>query len=316
MSSRNFKLLLLLSALILFVACNGGGGGGDDDSDDGDNNSSGGDVSAESDGGGLATRCGVIVENSVRNPVDSGRGVQVSLVSVLDSNAVIVTDGSSQFLVKLQGVGGTTGFHNTAAISLFNELAPEGLFYFSAGDCTGTVIGGQVGVVGQIVTASGKSFTEELIAHKYAGVVETTGTCGEDALSACYTSVSVSNEHHVYGPAEVCTTAPASVRYRPSDTDCGGNASVVMSGEFKGAFSVQLRYPDGTDRIIESCESANCTPLKVQNYINTESLKVACFGAPGNSVALNDVNHVSIKREADDHEPPRFCIPDPSVAIN
>jgi len=311
---RDLKFLFLFSSLFVLAACGGGGGGGGDDS--GNNNNSGNsDVDAQSDGGGLTTRCGVIVDGSLRNPIDSGRGEPVSLVSVLDSNAVIVSDGSSQMLVKLQGVEGTIGFTNTAAQSLFAELSAEQLYFFSAG-CTGAVIGGQTATVGQIVTASGKSFTEELIARKYAGVIETAGSCGEDALSACYTNVSVTNEHHVYGPAEQCEPAPASVRYRPSDADCGGMASLVMSGEFQGAFSVQLRYPDGTDRIIESCESAYCTPLKVQQYLNTETLKVACFGAPGNSVALSDVNHVSIKREADDHEPPRFCIADPSSPIN
>jgi hypothetical protein len=33
-------------------------------------------------------------------------------------------------------------------------------------------------------------------------------------------------------------------------------------------------------------------------------------------VALSDINHVSIKREADDGEPPRYCIADPAAAVN
>lgn len=149
------------------------------------------------------------------------------------------------------------------------------------------------------------------------GVIETTGTCGEETLSSCYATISANNEHHVYGDLRECSSeVPATVRYRSSDTDCGGNASVVLTGEYARAFSVQLRYPDGTDRIISSCEEASCTPLKVQDYIRSDELMVACFGAPGNAVALSDVNHVSIKREGDDHEPPRYCIADPSVAIN
>ncbi|MFN8390862.1 MAG: hypothetical protein U0136_11275 [Bdellovibrionota bacterium] len=307
-----FASLLAATAL---TACGGGGGG--DDSSDGSNSSGSGPVSSESDSGGLSTTCGVISDGKLFNPIESSRGEQVQLVSVLDSNAVIVTDGSAQTLVKLQGVGGTSAFNNTAAASLYAELAAEPLFLFRAGGCSGAVIGGQTGTVGSIVTASGRNFVEELIAHKYAGVIETAGECGEESLSSCFANISATHEHHVYGAPRECTTMPASVRYRPSDTDCGGNASIVVNNDqFGSVFSIQLRYPDGTDRIIDSCETANCTPLKVQNYVRTGTLTVGCFGAAGNSVALSDINHVSIKREADDGEPPRYCIADPATAVN
>ncbi len=110
---------------------------------------------------------------------------------------------------------------------------------------------------------------------------------------------------------------PTSVSYNPGDdTNCGGNASVTLTGQYASPLSVQLRYPDGTDRITDSCESASCTPLKVQDYIRTDGQTICCFGAPGNSVALSDVNHISVKRESDDHEPPRFCIADPTARVN
>lgn len=317
---RALLLKIFLSAVLVGVVGCGGGGGGDDEdngSDSSDEPIVSGDVDSGADDSGLATRCGTITDRKLLNPVSNDRGEQVQLVAVLDSNAVIVTNGSEQVLVKLQGVGGTTGFQNTAAASLFTELAAAPLFLFRAGGCTGTVIGGQTGTVGSIITSTGTSFTEELIAKKYAGVIETSGACGEESLAACFQSISASNEHHVYGAPKQCTTMPTSVRYRPSDTDCGGNASIVVDNEqFGSVFSIQLRYPDGTDRIIDECESAGCTPLKVQGYIRTDSLTVGCFGAPGNAVALSDINHVSIKREGDDSDPPRYCIADPSVAIN
>ncbi len=300
-----------MSAALLMTACSGGGGESDGADEGGEQ------VGAESDSGGLATTCGTVFDGTVRNPIDSERGVQVQLVSVLDSNAVVVSDGEEQLLVKLQGIGGTTGFSNTAAVDLFTGLAAQPLYFFRAGDCTGTVIGGRTATVGSIVTEGGASFAEQAIAAKYAGVIESTGSCGEDALAGCFATIAASNEHHVYEELEECTTMPGYIRYRPADTDCGGNASVVIDNDrFGDVFSVQLRYPDGTDRIIESCESAGCTPLKVQDYIRTDSLTVACFGAPGNAVALSDINHVSIKREGDDHEPPRFCIADPNVPLN
>jgi len=306
--------VLLLTVCGFLVACGGGGGG---DSDDSGSSGDGSDIGASADDGGFSTRCGIVTDGSNRNPVDSERGEQVQIVSVLDSNAIVVTDGSSQTLVKLQGIGGTAGFTNTAALDLYSHLSTGQLYFFRAGDCSGTVIGGQTGAVGSIVNASGQSFAEELIAAKYAGVIETDDGCGAASLSACFQTVSDTNEHHVYGAPKECDTMPPSVRYRPADTDCGGNASIVVNNEqFGDVFSIQLRYPDGTDRIIDSCETANCTPLKVQDYIRTDSLTVGCFGAPGNSVALSDINHVSIKREADDGEPPRYCIADPRVAVN
>lgn len=310
---REFLRSIFVSCMIGLVAACGGGGGGDDDG------SGGGGAGSGSDSNGLATRCGVITDGDLYNPIAESRGEPVQLVEVLDSNAVVVSNGSEQRLVKLQGIGGTTGFRNTAAEQLYAELAAHPLVFFEAGGCTGTVDNGQTGTVGSIVNSQGVSFAEELIAKKYAGVIETTGNCGESSLTACYQNISATNEHHAYGPPRACSTMPSYIRYNPSDTtSCGGNASLtVNTDEFGSVFSIQLRYPDGTDRIVEDCEVASCTPLKVQGpYQRSDSQVVACFGAPGNSVALSDVNHTSIKRESDDGDPPRYCIPDPTVAVN
>jgi len=314
------RMIAVLGCVILLAACGGGGSGSDGTgaSNNGGENSGGEAVDSSSDESGLRTRCGVVSGRTLFNPIESRRGEQVQLVNVLDSNALVVSNGSDQILVKLQGVSGTTGFTNTAAAILFNEMAVEPLFLFRAGDnCTGEVIGGQSAILGSIVTSSGRSFTEEVIARKYAGVIESNGICGEEGLSTCFSGIAKSNEHHAYGASIPCSVMPAFVRYRPSDDDCGGNASVVVdNNQFGRVFSIQLRYPDGTDRIVQSCEVASCTPLKVQNYIRTGSITVGCFGAPGNSVSLDDINHTSIKREGDDSTPPRYCIPNPAIAIN
>ncbi len=113
-----------------------------------------------------------------------------------------------------------------------------------------------------------------------------------------------------------CDTAPTTVQYRPELEECGGNAAVILSGSFQGAFSVQLRLPDGGDRLDEDCALANCTPYKVQRYIDGAGTKTACFGAPGNANVMNNVHHTSIKMAGDDSDPDRFCIPDMRVAVN
>ena len=303
--------LIFLGVLTLSIASCGGGGGGGDDSDNG-----GGSVDSGSDAGGLATACGVITNGSNRNPVDTSRGEEVTVVSVQDSNVVMVNRGGEQILVKLQSLGGTTGFNNTGAKDfLANLAAAEKVFMFETG-CTATVLNAQTATVVHLVTASGRSFAEEIMKEHLGGVLETTGTCGEDQLASCYQGIVDANPKHTAGAIACSSSVPGNVQYSPANASCGGNASVTVSGDLEGAFSIQLRYPDGTDRLVEACESADCTPYKVQDYQHPTDAKVGCFGAPGNSIALSDVAHTSIKRDANDHDPLRYCIPDPAVAIN
>lgn len=313
MSHRIFalKAFTLLASAALIFGCGGGGGDGNSGSQD-----NSGEIATGGDSSGLATTCGVINDGERLSPINPDRGEQVTLASVEDSNALVLGTPSGQIRVKLQGIGATTGFDNTAAKKLFQNLSGEPLYFFSTG-CTATLASGQVGTVGQVVTASGKSFTEEVISAKAAGIIETTGTCGESALAACYTALKDSHHLNSSGaPHECSATVPANVRYRPADTDCGGNASIVLTGDLTDAFSIQLRYPDGSDRLDPDCSTNGCTPYKVQDYINVSGIKVGCFGAPGNAVVMDDVQHVSIKRDANDHDPLRYCIPNPEAPIN
>ena len=118
------------------------------------------------------------------------------------------------------------------------------------------------------------------------------------------------------GESVACTTAPPTFQYSPSHAPCGGNAAVILSGEFQDAFSVQLRKSDGSDRLDPSCADASCSPYKSQQYINGDTTKTACFGAPGTSVVMKAVVHSSIKMAGDDSDPDRFCIPNPAAAVN
>ena len=303
------RILKLVIFLVLFVSCSGSNSSDDAGNDVG---------SVGSDNSGLSTSCGVISDNVLRNPIASSRGKLVTIVSVLDSNAVIVNDNGQEILVKLQGIGNTDGFVNTAVESLYRGLSNERLYLFRAGEnCLASVIGNEMAVVGAIVTESGKSFAEQAIARKYAGVIEDIGACGETSLASCFEIIKNTNVHHAFGPVIPCESMPAHVRYRSSDTLCNGNASVTVDNAIFGdVFSIQLRYPDGTDRIIDLCEVASCTPLKVQRYIRRDGLTKGCFGAPGNSVSLSDVNHTSVKRAGNDSFPPRYCIPNVAQNIN
>lgn len=113
-----------------------------------------------------------------------------------------------------------------------------------------------------------------------------------------------------------CSTMSADVSYSPAHESCAGNAAVTLRGEFASAFSVQLRLPDGGDRLDEACGEAICSPYKVQRYLDGDGVKTACFGAPGNANLMEEVAHTSIKMAGDDSDPDRFCIPDPTIAVN
>lgn len=302
---RKINSIVCSLLLTTIIGCAGGGGG---------DGSGGGDTTSDSDG--LKTACGVLVEGSIRTPVSTGRGEKVDSITFVDSNAAVVGINGTEILVKLHGLGGTTSFANTAAQKLMATLSAEDTYFFDSG-CTGLLADGRTATIGQLVTASGKSYAEQMVSAHYAGVIETTGSCSESSIATCYETLAEAVNYHNTGTLKECSSSvPTSVRYRPADADCGGNASIVVSGDLAGAFSIQLRYPDGTDRLDDECETASCSPYKVQNYIDGDGLKVGCFGAPGNAVLMSDLNHTSIKRDANDHEPPRYCIPDPKTAIN
>jgi len=304
----HIRICLLMIILSTFLSSCGGGSGGD---------SEGNNQVSTSDSSGLRTSCGVVSDQELFNPVSQSRGTQVTLLSVLDSNALLVSDSSNEFVVKLQGIGGTTGFNNTAASGLFTELSSQKLFFFSAGPCEAKVIGGRLGQIGSIITESGISFAEEVVKRKFAGIIESSNACSEDEISGCLQSISRSNTVRTFGAPIPCEQMPTHTSFDPADPRCSGNASVTVNNSvFGSVFSIQLRYPDGTDRIIQECADADCTPLKVQRYIRSGGFTVGCFGAPGSAVSLSDINHTSVKREGTDSTPPRYCIPDPSQRIN
>ncbi|MCC6933342.1 MAG: hypothetical protein IT292_08830 [Deltaproteobacteria bacterium] len=420
---------MICGLVILLSSCSGSGGG--DEASIDTNNTPGSNTEPG------ATKCGLINNGELVNPPVYTDAPTATLIRVIDSNLVQISVNGSEKLVKLQGLGATTGFNNTAAENLYAQLSLKTLHYFPAGDCTAETASG-IAEVGQIVTADGQSFGEEALDEHIAGVIETSDNCNVSALAGCYSLISdpsaassssegsssssstvdtkqvgdflwKPDSESGYNPGGVtillnpcdvnvfvngqqireyptgngrcttvrsgssgcsygtnikveileketgnpvyfgsqpylmidngcdrtefegvgsaggssseevayaCDTMPGTVSYSPQSEQCGGNAAVTLSGDFAGAFSVQLRLPDGGDRLDEGCALASCSPYKVQNYIDGSGTKTACFGAPGNANLMVPIVHTSIKMAGDDSDPDRFCIPDASTPVN
>ncbi len=423
-----FRVLLILLVLSL-AACDSGGGGGYDGSDDAGNTESALAPGSVTEKG--ATLCGVVVDGELVNPPEYTSAEPVTLVRTVDSNVLEISVGGESRLVKLHALGPTTGFTNTAATNLYAKMgANEPLYFFSAGGCTAETVAGDA-EVGQVVTESGVSLSEQAVLERIAGVIDSTDSCGAAAIALCYSALTSGEKksesdtsskerkqvsdflwkpssESAYNPGGLsillnpcdarvvvngqeireyptgngrcvtvrsgnsgcdfgtnikveifdkntgeiiyfgdspsltiangcerveyegsgdgggasseetvaCETMSADVSYAPSDSKCSGNASVTLRGAFLDAFSVQLRLPDGGDRLDEGCAEASCSPYKVQQYIDGDGTKTACFGAPGNANLMSEVAHTSIKMAGDDSDPDRFCIPDPTSAVN
>ncbi len=109
-----------------------------------------------------------------------------------------------------------------------------------------------------------------------------------------------------------CVRNNSDLTYRPSWAECGGNAGVLMKGEFANAFNSALRMPDNSDRLDPACKENGCSPYKTQGFVDMVGGKIACYGAPGNSPYMSEVVQVSVKREGTDRNPYRECLDDPS----
>ena len=80
---------------------------------------------------------------------------------------------------------------------------------------------------------------------------------------------------------------PKTVKYRPSYSKCGGNAAVLLSGNYLSAFSVVLKKVDHGDRLANNCPNASCSPFKAQKQFTVNGVRTVCFGASGYSKVFN-----------------------------
>jgi len=103
------------------------------------------------------------------------------------------------------------------------------------------------------------------------------------------------------------------VQYRPSITECGKKAGIILYGRYRSAFSIVLRDPENRDRWPASgfngCSSelansdsppAYCSAFKAQKTFRigrrtADEGVLYCFGASGNSPLLRRVVRATVK---------------------
>lgn len=167
------RIFLMSLCSFVFISCGSGG------SDDG-----GSDSSAKLD---FETQCGAVQKASLKNPVSAS--TEVTVVNVISSNLIAVRPlgaTGGDFLVKLHAIA-ESQVGSQRAIDVLKSLSAGTVYYVPADEtCTVTVPGGGTAFTGQLFTAGGKSFTEELILSGYSGAAETAGACHEQLIGTCY----------------------------------------------------------------------------------------------------------------------------------
>ena len=179
---KYFSLLAILSIVVSGCTKEGEESSGSS----GNQGSQGSNTSAT---GAFRTECGTVVGGVLTNPASPKDGFR-SAVTVLGPNLLSIRLENGPLLVKLHALG--TPFNKDVAASAkrtLESLAAEGEGVFSPAnaDCTTTVSGGGVGSIGQMFTASGKSYTEALFSRGLARAAS--DPCGGSLLSACYNAL-------------------------------------------------------------------------------------------------------------------------------
>jgi hypothetical protein len=112
----------------------------------------------------------------------------------------------------------------------------------------------------------------------------------------------------VFKPCICAKVVPTDVKYRPRLAACGGNAAVILEGEWASAFSVVFRDRQNRDRYPSSgyngCTAAEaggvappnrCSAFKVQRKIREEGRVIHCFGNRGNAKILAKASRLTVK---------------------
>lgn len=145
----------------------------------------------------LSSRCGVVSNSEVYNPLPEQMAEPVE-VEAVSADTVVVTRTTGQYagtsqVVKLHGVSADSvgDFANARGIKLIEEATSASALLVVAGDCVAQFDGGQ-GVYGQIFTLAGQSLSELLLE---AGVVKPqVDGCGSEALVGCYSTIEVTRQ--------------------------------------------------------------------------------------------------------------------------
>jgi hypothetical protein len=207
---------------MLFSGCtkDSGGGSGSDDSGSGQQTL-----------GAFETDCGTVIKSKVKNPVDPASGIRGKARAVGANLLTLTPTSGGPVLVKLHGLGAPySDAVQRGALRILDGLTQEDAIFFAAApDCT-TQISTATGTIGQLFTASGKSYSEELIRQGYAAVVN--DVCDGSELTQCYSALIEEATAGTAGELEKFLWKPVSdsngrlaVHSSPSGT------AVVVAGE-------------------------------------------------------------------------------------
>lgn len=164
-------IILCLSAA---SGCSDGGGGGGGGSRD---------PNAPNQ---LSSNCGTVLDGILQNPVHTERA-EVGFASFTDTNTISFIVNGEPRRIKLLGLEDEEeDTDNSEAEDIVQELIKEGPAYFfrARKDCVFKDQNGVKTFVGQIFSAKGKSFAEELVS---AGVAVPGGTeCNAFLVKTCF----------------------------------------------------------------------------------------------------------------------------------
>lgn len=144
----------------------------------------------------------------------------------------------------------------------------------------------------------------------------------------------------VFKPCVCWQDVTKRVMYRPSVRECRGNAAIILSGSYNGAFSAVLRNRENADRIpvpskatVNGCSKAlassvappnKCSLFKAQKVIRVNNdggdITVHCMGSRGNSKYGSLARRITIKLadSPNDSSDPivRVCLQSPLKNLN
>lgn len=189
MKSSAYKLALIL-AITCTAACTQPGE---------ENQKSAGGGGAAIPSGAFSTNCGTVVNGKLRNPPSPSDGFK-SPVKVLGPNLLSINLPTGPLMVKLHNLGApSNNAKASAAMRTLEDLATgeEGIFIPADSECSSALGSKTSGALGQVFTASGRSYSEALIARGQSQV--STDPCGGSLLKTCYEALEEDTAEKVAG---------------------------------------------------------------------------------------------------------------------
>jgi hypothetical protein len=211
------------------------------------------------------TDCGTVIDSSLDNPVDPKDGIK-GKATITGANILILTPSTGgPILVKLHALGVP---YNQAlqdgAKKALEVLAKEDAIFFPASETCTTQISTSTGMVGQVFTASGKSYSETLLNQGY-GRVEGDG-CDASLINVCYSALAEQAALNFAGELEAFLWKPISdsngklaIHASPADT------IVTVSGETGQDFSGGNGYENLARFSKPGCSYGKNVTVKVTN---------------------------------------------------